>query len=132
MTLRDKAEIIAASAILPLALTLFSGSRTLRWVRATPRRATPSPTPVELARAVDQVLARGPWLWRYSCLRRAVIVTALLRRSGHDAEVILGVRRAADGSLEAHAWIRCEGIEPFLEAPPAEPFIELMSAGEGN
>ena len=128
MTLRDKGEIIAAAAILPLALALFSGTRTLRWVRATPRRTSPSPTPAELARAVDRVLARAPGLWHHTCLRRAVILTALLRRAGHDADVVLGVRRVADGSLEAHAWIRCEGIEPFLEAAPAEPFIPLESA----
>lgn len=129
MRLRDKAEIVAAAAVLPVALALFSGTRTLRWVRDTPRRRGASPSPEQLANGVDRVLDRAPLLWHHTCLRRAVILTALLRRAGRDAEVVMGVRRAADNSLEAHAWIRCDGIEPYLEPSPVDSFATLKPAG---
>lgn len=129
MTLRDKLEILAASAVLPVALALFSGTRTLAWVRGVPRRGSASPTPEQLAGAVDRVLDRAPALWHQSCLRRAVVLTALLRRAGRDAEVVMGVRRAADSKLEAHAWIRCDGIEPYLEPSPVDSFATLRPAG---
>ena len=129
MRARDKAEILAASALLPVALALFSGTRTLAWVRGIPRRAGTSPAPAQLASAVDRVLDRAPALWHHTCLRRAVILTALLRRAGRDAEVVMGVRRAAGGRLEAHAWIRCDGIEPYLEPSPVDSFATLRPAG---
>lgn len=129
MTLRDKAEVLIAAAVLPVALALFAGTRTLAWVRAVPRRGGASPSAEQLARAVDRVLARAPWLWHHTCLRRAVILAALLRRAGRDAEVVMGVRRAAGGALEAHAWIRCDGVEPYLEPTPVDSFATLKPAG---
>jgi len=71
--------------------------------------------PTLLAFHVDRILHRGKWIWRHSCLRRAAVLALLLRRSGHDARVVLGVRRDAAGALEAHAWLACDGRDPFLE-----------------
>jgi hypothetical protein len=28
---------------------------------------------------------------------------------------VIGVRRPPGGTLEAHAWLRCDGVEPYLE-----------------
>jgi hypothetical protein len=77
---------------------------------------------------VDRVLDRGPMVWRNTCLRRAVVLTALLRRAGRDAEVIIGVRRTSDGKVEAHAWLRCDGVEPYLEPQSVESFVRLTRA----
>ena len=125
MTRRDKAEIVLACALLPPVLELTSATRALRWMRRTPRRRGPSPQPADLARGVDRVLHAAPSLWHYTCLRRAVVLGALLRRAGHDADVVIGVRRAAAGGFEAHAWLRCDGMEPYLEPGPVTDFIEL-------
>ena len=48
-------------------------------------------------------------------LRRAAVLAYLLRRGGYDASVVIGVRRRDAGSLEAHAWLACDGRDPFLE-----------------
>ncbi|HUO52670.1 MAG TPA: lasso peptide biosynthesis B2 protein [Gemmatimonadaceae bacterium] len=128
MTRRDQAEIVLACALLPLALELFPATRVLGWLRRVPRRASASPPDASLARGTDRVLHAAPGPWRYSCLRRAVVLTALLRRAGRDAHVVLGVRRAAAGGFEAHAWIRCEGTEPYLEPGPVDGFQELRPA----
>ena len=129
MTRRDKGEIVLACALLPPLLELTSAARLLRWVRRVPRRRTASPAPEDLARGVDRVLNAAPGPWHHTCLRRAVVLAALLARAGRDAEVVIGVRRATGGTFEAHAWLRSEGEEPYLEPGPIGSFSELKPAG---
>ena len=118
MRLGHAVEAIAATLIMPAALELCSAARVLAAIQRVPVRRRVGDDPVALARLVDAVLARLPWVWRRTCLRRAVALAVLLRRGGHAAEVVIGVRRSAGGELEAHAWLRCDGIEPYLEAGP--------------
>lgn len=48
--------------------------------------------------------------WHSTCLVRAVACQLLLLRRGiHGAAIRLGVRKAADGALEAHAWLLLDG-----------------------
>jgi hypothetical protein len=132
VTRRDQAEIALACALLPPALEILAASRVLAWLRRVPPRRDRSPAPEILASTVDRLLHRAPAYWHYSCLRRSVVLAALLRRAGHNVEVVFGVRRAPAGGVEAHAWLRCDGIEPFLEPAPTEGFAPLRSsAGEG-
>ena len=128
MTRRDRAEIVIACVLLPLALQLFSAARALHWMRRVPPRRGPSPRPEDLAWGVEYVLRRAPGIWHHSCLRRAVVLGALLRRAGRDADVVIGVRRAAAGAFEAHAWLRCDGVEPYLEPGAVEGFATLRPA----
>jgi hypothetical protein len=112
--LRTKLEIVTACAAVPCALELFSADRTFAWLARIPaggERAVPK----QLAFHVDRILHRGRGIWRHSCLRRATVLALLLRRSGYDARVVIGVRRNGTGALEAHAWLACDGREPFLE-----------------
>jgi hypothetical protein len=126
--LRDKAEIVAACVVIPPALEMFAATKTLDWVRSLRPRKRPSPPPESLASAVDRVLMRAPGPWHHTCLRRAVTIAALLRRAGREPEVIFGVRRTTDGALEAHAWLRCDGIDPYLEPPTTDRFEPLTRA----
>ncbi|HXT47244.1 MAG TPA: lasso peptide biosynthesis B2 protein [Gemmatimonadaceae bacterium] len=114
MRLRTKLEIVAACAVVPGALELFSADRTFAWLARVPAGGE-AVAPSLLAFHVDRILHRGHGFWRHSCLRRAAVLALLLRRSGHDARVVIGVRRGDAGALEAHAWIACDGSEPFLE-----------------
>ncbi|HJU64138.1 MAG TPA: lasso peptide biosynthesis B2 protein [Gemmatimonadaceae bacterium] len=128
MRFRHGLEIATACLILPCALELFSAARVMSAVASVPRRRGAQAEPAELARYVDALLRRLPWIWRRTCLRRAVTLAALLRRDGRQAEVVIGVRRSAAGELEAHAWLRCDGEEPFLEAGPTDCFMPLRRA----
>jgi hypothetical protein len=112
--LSTKLEIVTACAAVPLALELFPANRSFAWLARVPA-GSERVTPALLAFHVDRILHRGRWIWRHSCLRRAAVLALLLRRSGHDARIVIGVRRANAGALEAHAWIACDGTEPFLE-----------------
>ncbi len=114
MRLRTKLEIVTACAAVPCMLELFSANRSFAWLARVPAGGE-TVAPAQLAFHVDRILHRGPWIWRHSCLRRAAVLALLLRRGGHDASVVIGVRRSAAGALEAHAWLACDGREPYLE-----------------
>ena len=80
-------------------------------------RAVPThPTDTVLADAVDWWLNRLPWPWRTTCLKRAAIMYALLRRTGVDVELRVGVKRQPDRSFAAHAWLMRDGLA-YLEHP---------------
>lgn len=135
MRLRQKVEIVVACVVVPCALELFSASRVLRWLeRLPPRRPRNTGTGGDaiggprLAHHVDRLLMRAPAVWHYTCLRRTVVLAALLRRDGRRADVVFGVRRRADGSLEAHAWLRCGDEEPFLEHGDVSGYEALRGA----
>jgi hypothetical protein len=128
MKRRDKAEVLLACALLPPALEVMPASRIVRWLRGIRPVKGPRPDARRYADAVDRVLDRAPLLWKNTCLRRAVVLAALLRRAGRDAEVIIGVRRTGDGRVEAHAWLRCDGVEPYLEPQSVESFVRLTRA----
>jgi transglutaminase superfamily protein len=126
--LRTKLEIVTACAAVPCALELFSADRSFAWlarVRAGGERVRPA----QLAFHVDRLLHRGKWIWRHSCLRRAAVLAFLLRRSGHDARVVIGVRRDEAGKLEAHAWLACDGVEPYLEPSDSIATFQPLSRG---
>ena len=111
-------------------LELFPANRSFAWLARVPaggERVSPS----LLAYHVDRILHRGKGIWRHSCLRRATVLALLLRRSGHDARVVIGVRRAEGSVLEAHAWIACGGVEPFLEPAEAISSFQPLSAPRG-
>ncbi len=88
---------------------------------ATRGRFTDAPPDDEVvADWVSGLLHRLPGPWRYTCLRRSVVLYHLLRRSGRAVELRVGVRKDADGSLAAHAWLVRDGA-PYLEPDPAVP-----------
>lgn len=89
------------------------------------RRASYVSPPTEaLVDEVDAWLTRLPWPWRSTCLKRASILYALLRRSGEDIALHIGVKRETDKSFAAHAWLVRNG-QPYLE-PSATGFASFQ------
>ena len=126
MRLRTKLEIVTACAAVPCALELLAADRAFAWLARIPAGGE-RVVPAQLAFHVDRILHRGRGIWRHSCLRRAAVLALLLRRSGHDARGVIGVRRDRAGALEAHAWLASDGCEPFLE--PAEAIATFQPLG---
>jgi Transglutaminase-like superfamily len=116
-------ELLVACAIAPAALAMLPATRVLRAIARMPRRRGTPAEPELLAQRVDAVLGRLPGLWRWTCLKRAIAIAALLRRDGHAVTVRIGVRRnsARGDALEAHAWLACDGVEPYLEPEGSDP-----------
>jgi len=128
MRWRDRLEIGAACAVVPCLLELVPATRALGWLARVPPRHGGAISPERLAFHVDRILHRAPWIWHHTCLRRAAVLAVLLRRDRRDADVVLGVRKRSDGSLEAHAWLRCGAEEPFLERGDITPYERLVKA----
>ena len=83
-----------------------------------PPPGAPPPFDVEkaaIAVALTERLLRARWFpFGRTCLRRALILANLLRRSGLETEIGFGVGpERAD--LKGHAWLVLDG-EPFLES----------------
>ena len=125
MRFNERLELLAVCLLVPSALALLPGDRVFRMIRSTPARRRSTAKPLALARAVDGVLHALPFVWHWTCLRRAVTLAVLLRRHGLAADVVIGVRRGNDGGLEAHAWLACGGVEPYLEAGDTKRFTPL-------
>jgi len=101
-----------------------------RWIGN--RRAPASPDPrvddAALAEWVDRVLGKLPPPWKLTCLRRAVVLHYLLRKTGRPADLMIGVKRNEQQALAAHAWLAREGA-PYLEsgADPASSYQVLAA-----
>jgi len=66
---------------------------------------------VDLARlswAIGAAAVRVPW--RSDCLPQAMAADRWLRRHGLQPRFFVGIAKAADGQLEAHAWLQCHSI----------------------
>lgn len=114
----------ALCAVVPPLLEVISFSRLARWLGGNPRRLPSDADDLDdqaLARWVDDLLYKLPWLWRRTCLRRAAVLYALLRRAGRPAELWIGVRRETPGTpMIAHAWLTLHGA-PYVEPDPEHP-----------
>jgi hypothetical protein len=85
-----------------------------RRIEAGAGKVTPRFTPRDAAWAVRAVAGRLPGT---HCLARALALHALLRRAGFDSELRVGVARAGDYGIAAHAWVVCAGRE--IEGEPS-------------
>jgi hypothetical protein len=54
------------------------------------------------------------------------VLAVLLRREGRDARVTIGVRKSPMGHIEGHAWITCDGVDPYLEPGETKSFTLLL------
>jgi hypothetical protein len=84
------------------------------------------PSPLELARAVDGVLALDLFVLRRSCWRRAMVLHRFLALNGIDSRINFGIRKAADGGVAGHAWLERDG-QPFLEDDASGPYTVTFS-----
>jgi hypothetical protein len=107
---------IAAAAIIPPLLEIVSFARLERFLRSAARVQTRrAPDDLTSSRWVDEFLARLPYPWNRTCLRRAAILYYMLRSTGRMVSLCIGVRRDEHGALLAHAWLLRDGalyVEP--------------------
>ena len=60
-----------------------------------------------ISRAIPRAAALVPW--RADCLVQAEAARHWLARHGIEARIRLGARHRADGGIDAHAWLLCNG-----------------------
>lgn len=115
-----KVRTVFAALALPPLLSILSFGRLARWIgRRRPARS-PAPPEADLAEWTDRLLRSLPPPWRYTCLKRSVVLYYLLRKAGRPATLHIGVRRDSGGRFVAHAWLtRDEALlfEPSSSQP---------------
>jgi Transglutaminase-like superfamily len=117
--LRWKIRTALAALALPPLLWMVSFARLAAWIgRRRPIR-TPAPAEADLAAWTDQLLRHWPPPWRYTCLKRSVVLHYLLVKAGRPATLHIGVRRDAGGAFTAHAWLS-RGSALLLEPPSSQ------------
>ena len=53
-----------------------------------------------------------------TCLKKALVLHAMLTRRGFNSQLLIGAARAETGQLDAHAWLECQGKVLLGEATP--------------
>ncbi len=88
------------------------------------------PADQDLADFVARHLRAWPAPWRYTCLRRGIVLFHLLRAAGRPVTLQIGVRKNG-GKLQAHAWLVLDG-RPYLEhdAPEHASFSVIATFPE--
>lgn len=95
----------AAIKFLPFRWVVAGAGRRPR-LRIPPQWQGPKPIP-QVLWAVERTAALAPW--RTVCFQKGLAVHRMLRRRGVQSALHYGVRRAADGNVEAHVWVTVLG-----------------------
>lgn len=115
MPITWRLRALAACAVLPPLLSLVSFARLASLAGRAPGRAKGgAPDDAVLDGYVSMHLRRLPPPWRYTCLRRSLVLYHLLRRAGRPVSLHIGVRKSGRGDLMAHAWLVRDGAA-YLE-----------------
>lgn len=91
--------------------------RALQMVSVRRLRDTPGPsieTERKLARAIDLLLGANLLIFKPVCWKRAAILHRYLALHGIATRIVFGLRKAADGAVDGHAWLEIAG-KPILE-----------------
>lgn len=97
-----------------LGLLLVPFRRMAPWLGAHMAQTVEHVTAREAALAADvgwavQAMARRT-PWQSACLAQAISAKAMLRRRGVPSTLYLGLARDEEGTLTAHAWLRCGAL----------------------
>jgi hypothetical protein len=132
----DRYILLVSSFLLPvfwLGLRLFGLARFHALVTRSPARpGYLAPGEIRtLAQLVNVAARYSPFA--ATCLTRSLLLEWMLRRRGVDSQLRIGVRLTR-GSLDAHAWVECDGVPvndkpdvashfaPFGDSVPAAAF----------
>jgi hypothetical protein len=83
--------------------------RTVRRLLLRHGAGRPKAPPASVADIVWSVRVARRVVPRATCLPQALTAKTLLARSGHAADLRIGVARDRSGDLEAHAWVETGG-----------------------
>lgn len=128
----ERGVMLQAALLLPAVLLVQSSLPFKRWRRLL-TRPDPGPAarmvldPDTIALAVDRARRGVPGV--YKCLPVAYTGHLLLHRHGHRSTVQVGVARDAQGKVEAHAWVECQGRVLIGELPDLGRFVPFPALG---
>jgi hypothetical protein len=100
----ERTMALALTLLVPVALRLLPFRMTLALCDAWPRSPGRTASAAALGRRVDRWMQRGRFLWRPSCLTRALVLYTMLRQHGHAPHLHIGTR-GPRRQFSAHAWV---------------------------
>lgn len=103
--------------------------RSHAWCGPPPRWSISPPTVERISWAVRAASRFIPGA--SNCLVRALATQTLLGRFGYRSDLRIGVRKAGDGGLAAHAWLECGGAVVIGEFE-LDRFVPLAPASSGH
>lgn len=120
----ERGILLTSSVLLPLfwlalrvlGLKRFGALLVRRPLHAEPQAAIGARS---LAGLVNTAARHSPLA--ATCLTRSLLLVWLLRRRGIASDLRIGVR-FVQGTLEAHAWVECDGVPVNDEARVAQDF----------
>jgi hypothetical protein len=83
------------------------GTRGYSWCGPPPKRSVSPPAVERISWAIRAASRFVPGAT--NCLVRALATQSLLGRFGYPCELRIGVRKAEDGGIAAHAWLESAG-----------------------
>ena len=119
LTAMQKRTLLAAWLWLPLfwlGLRVLGLPRFQACLLKTPARSA-SPLALPVIRGFGEAtnIAARHSLFPATCLTRSLLLGCLLRRRGVASKLRIGVR-LIQGTLNAHAWVECDGV-PVNDSP---------------
>ena len=105
-------------SILSLLVKFQSLPRALQMVAVKAPRGSQGPsieTERKLASAIDLLLGTDLLFFKPICWKRAAILHRYLALHGIATQIVFGMRKAADGAVDGHAWLEVAG-KPILES----------------
>ena len=124
----DEQWVLCLAAFLLVAaevgLRFFSFPRVVAWARRNRRRNRSAglASPERIAWLVETA-ARHSWL-RPTCLRKSMVLCALLQKQGLKARLVIGTTSPSD-AFRAHAWVEAGGKVLGAEGRPS--YVELVA-----
>ncbi|HKS96502.1 MAG TPA: lasso peptide biosynthesis B2 protein [Terriglobia bacterium] len=111
-------------AALEVGLRLLPLRTLVRILRGRRRTAgLPNARVERISRCVDLAARLDPF--PATCLKKSLVLYALLRRRGIEVELFIGAAKT-NGKLEAHAWLEYQG-RAITGGPPTERYAPLWS-----
>ena len=106
---------VAALSLFVRVLPLPRAMAALRPRRARAANPHPEATQARLAALLDLLLGADFWVFTPTCWKRAPVLYRYLALAGVETRVVFGMRKAAGGAVDGHAWLEAGG-RPVLEA----------------
>ena len=104
---RSLVEALGLLIVIRIALRVLPFTKVRGYLNRWAAKAQgPSPLALAIVWAVRAAASRLP---PTTCLVEALAVHSMLRRYGYSPELKIGVRRGTVMSLDAHAWVECDG-----------------------
>jgi hypothetical protein len=101
-------------------------------MESEPRRTERDPALERRIARVARLIYRGRrGTFPNNCLERSLVTYRYLGRAGADPELVVAVRRGAEG-VDGHVWVTVGGMSVHEEPAELEPYVPVLRFAGGE